>query len=363
MDADEQTALRAQIAALTAAVEALTGARVAKKSPSATVEQVASAYLAEKRGSRSWRMRYDKLAPLRRRLGSLPAIELTPKVWALHRGARRLEVMDYGRSRDKAPAEASLNVELGVAKAMLEWASSDEQETLPFNPLRKAKRVKTKKARKTWLREDDLQRLLEAPEPRGEEQRAAFRAFVLIKADTGLRFSEVISLRRDRIRETETGTVIDVDRTKGDKGHKVGLTPRDVEAIGALPASLRSPYLFTRPATQKRYGHRTVYGWFREACRSSGLDEIVVDGEIRVRPHDLRRSAATNVVNRGGTLQDAQVMLNHSNISTTALYVQQTDTSALQIAAIMADPKDRPRRGPQRSTETGMASHVSVSVK
>ncbi len=358
MDSEEAAALRAQIAALTAAVTALTGAKF-PAAPSTTIRFVYDAFARDLERTHSWRMRKDKLAPLIRRLGALPAMEMTPKAWAQHRSARRAEVMDYGRSRGKPPSDATLNVELGVAKSMLEWACSDAQELIPFNPLRRAKRVKVKKARRTWLREDDLQRLLAAPEPRGLEQRQALRAFVLVKADTGLRFSEVVMLRRDRVRQADDGTVIDVDRTKGDKEHKVGLTPRALEALEALPPSVRSPFFFTRPLTQRLYGYRTVYGWFREACRSSGLDEIVVAGEVRVRPHDLRRSAATNVVNRGGTLQDAQAMLNHSNIATTALYVQRSDPDTTRIARIMYEGS---RRGPAR-TEPAPVAHKSVTAK
>ncbi len=341
----EAAALRAQIAALTAAVTGFTAARF-PAAPSVTVAEVYGAFTREMERTHSWRMRRDKLAPFVRRLGGMPAMEVTPKAWAQHRAARRLEVMDYGRSKGKPPSDATLNVELGVAKSMLEWACSDAQELIPFNPLRRAKRAKVKKARRTWLREEDLQRLLGAPEPRGAEQRQALRAFVLVNADTGLRFAEALMLRRDRLRETEDGTVIDVDRTKGDKQHKVGLTPRALEALEALPSALRSPYYFTRPTTQRLYGYRTVYGWFREACRASGLDEIVVAGEIRVRPHDLRRSAATNIVNRGGTIQDAQAMLNHANIATTALYVQRSDPDTTRIARIMAEGS---RRGPARA--------------
>lgn len=368
---EENALLRAAMAAMTQAQTAMAAmvtaqARQPAQAPVSvvTVDEVADGY-ERSHVDVSSRMRKDKLAPLRRRLGKLPAIELTPKVWALHRGARRLEIMDYGRSKGKPPAWASLNVELGVAKGMLEWACDDEQELIPFNPLRRAKRVKTKKARKTWLREEDLQRLLAAPEPRGEEQRLAMLAFILVSADTGLRFSEVLNLRRDRLHEAEGGFVIDVDRTKGDKSHAVGLTPRCVDSVTAwfaFATPLRSPYLFTRPVTQRRYGKRTVYGWFRSACRTSGIDDIVVDGEIRVRPHDLRRSAATNVVHRGGTIQDAQVMLNHSNIATTALYVQRPEKDAVRLAQIMADgitPK-KDRKGPQAAPGDVTAEQAST---
>jgi integrase len=269
--------------------------------------------------------------------------------------------MDYGRSKGRPPAETTLNIELGCAKVMLEWGV--DHGYLSHNPLRKTRRAKTKGPRKTWLRESDLQRLLDAPEPKGRVQRLTLRAFILVIFDTGLRFEEARRLRRDRARERDEfdeitgdsaiGWVVDIDETKNRKAHTVGLTPRAWDALHALGEVPGSPYFFTRPETKALWGERTIRWWFRRACEESGVDALVAEGEIQVRPHDGRRSAATNAHNRGGSLLEVQRMLNHTSPAITAQYVQQNEANAIRMARIMEDgaARERRRRPPKRVCE------------
>lgn len=335
--------LRAQNRAL---IDALGRVGTAKAAPSITVAALYEHYEKACSVKHSWRMEQDKLAPTVRLLGSLPAEQVTPQRWEKHRQVRRTEPIAEGRrNAGRPPAEATLNVELGVAKNMLEWGV--EQGYLDHNPLRPTRYGKTKGARKTWIPEPELQRLLDAPKPHGHEQRAALHAWLLTKADTGLRFSEARRIRRDRLRRTPEGWVLDIDTTKGGKAHTVGVTPRMLAAYDALPRVIGSPYFLVRPATGRLYGEQTIYTWFREACLSCDLDSIVVEGEVRVRPHDLRRSAATKANEEGASLFEIQAMLNHSNPATTAKYIQRTPTSAVRMAKVLAAVSERERKGPR----------------
>lgn len=314
-------------------------------------------YKEARKHEHSWAVIEDKLDHLVRRLGGLPASELTRKKWEEHRIARRGEVMESGRSKGKTPAESSLNEELAKAKTMLEWG--EDNGYLSFNPLRKAKKSKTKGPRKTWLTEAQLQTFLGFQRPDGRDAQIVMRAFILVDFDSGARFEEIRTLRRDRLRQREhtddVGTtmrwVVDIDETKNSKAHVIGLTQRTYEALTALDDVDGSPYFFARAATKRPWGRKTIGKWFRAACEDTGIDAVVANGELRLRIHDGRRSAATNAHNRGASLIEVQQMLNHSSPAVTAQYVQLNEANAAKMARLMEAgiERENQRKPPRRS--------------
>lgn len=338
MDEEVTKLLLAQVAALTSEVRAMRS----QHAPTSTLLLSAGYAEYEKahRAAHSWRMTKDKLAPMVRRLGQTYAMDLTPRAWSKHRAARRGELITHGKSKGQPPAESTLNVEMGVAKKFLEWLV--EQEMIPHNPLRPARYETPMRKRKSWPRPELFARLLESPRPDGAEQRAVFHGWLTLLYETGLRYDEGRLARRDRRRQTADGWALDVDTTKGGDPHTVGLTGVAIAALENIVPVVGSPYYFTRSATRKPYGKRIFGWWFRNACEAIGLDAHIVAGELRFRPHDLRRAAAKNLIDRGGDILDAKEMLHHKSVRTTEGYVGSSTREALRIARIME------RRGPQR---------------
>jgi integrase len=341
-DGDKQ--LRLQVEALTAIVadlsRALAGASVVPPTSSATIRQVFEAYCEHRVGDRSISCIKDRLRHVVRLWPDLPADQFTPKKWAEHRRTRLTELR-----KGKPPAPGTLNLELARTKHMLTWAASEEQGFIRFNPLVAARKSKPKPPRRTWLSEDDLTRLL-AFGPQAARPKAMLRAFVLVGADSGLRFNETRMLRRDFVR----GGVAHIPNTKNGKRHVAGLTARAMEALEAIPLVLGSPHYFANADTGNVMGRTTIWRWFRAAAERAGLDNIAAEGELRLRPHDLRRSAATNAHNRGATLLEVQDMLNHSTPAITSQYVQRTEANASRIALLMQEGAERERVGPRRSS-------------
>jgi integrase/recombinase XerD len=143
------------------------------------------------------------------------------------------------------------------------------------------------------------------------------RAMIEMLYASGLRVSELASLRLADL-NLEMGYL----RTIG-KGNKQRIVPVGKSAISALElycANARtellsrraSPYLFVN----RRGGRLTRQGIWLTLSRYGKLAGI----RKPITPHLLRHSFATHMLARGADLRSLQLMLGHSDISTTQIY-------------------------------------------
>jgi integrase/recombinase XerD len=167
-----------------------------------------------------------------------------------------------------------------------------------------------------FLSLEEVDRLLREPD-RSATLGMRDRAMIELMYSTGLRVSELCGLRVADL-QIDPGCL----RCIG-KGNKERLVPVGRQALGAVEKYLRdarpkllrvgaSPYLFVN---QK--GHKidriTFWKTLREYGRKAGLRKALT-------PHMLRHSFATHLLDRGADLRSVQLMLGHSDISTTQIY-------------------------------------------
>ncbi len=167
------------------------------------------------------------------------------------------------------------------------------------------------------LSTDEIDRLLGAPDtsqPRGLRDRALIELFYA----TGLRVSEMVGLRQQDL-NLESGYL-----TCTGKGRKQRLVPIGDEASAWLKRYLREgrPALLKRRASPKLFVNArggsslTRVGFWKilkEHGRQAGLPRTL-------SPHVLRHSFATHLLERGADLRAIQMMLGHSDLSTTQIY-------------------------------------------
>lgn len=142
-------------------------------------------------------------------------------------------------------------------------------------------------------------------------ERPMARAALEVLYATGLRVSEVLSLRRGALRREAV-----VVRGKGGKERMVLLTSAAREAAGAWEAELPEGCAWLFPGRDRRRA-MTRQGFalvLKQVALEAGLDPG------RVSPHVLRHSFASHLLARGADLRSLQVLLGHADISTTEIY-------------------------------------------
>lgn len=167
------------------------------------------------------------------------------------------------------------------------------------------------------LSEEEVDGLLQAPdtsEPLGLRDRAMLE---LLYA-TGLRVSELVGIRLG-----ELSLANGVIRITG-KGNKERLVPMGEEALDWIQAYLRD----ARPALmQGKELDEAVFVTNRGKGMSRQMFWVLIQryaveaGIVRsISPHTLRHAFATHLLNHGADLRVVQMLLGHSDLSTTQIY-------------------------------------------
>ncbi|KKT36915.1 MAG: Tyrosine recombinase XerC [Parcubacteria group bacterium GW2011_GWA1_44_13] len=177
------------------------------------------------------------------------------------------------------------------------------------------------------LTPQDLRRLLDAPSGDGVKE-LRDKAILELFFSTGLRLSELCALSRD----------IDITRDEisvRGKGEKVRVVFISDDAKKAITAYLKKrtdmdDALFVSEGKKAR-----VDGSFRLSPRS--IERMVKFYAVKagimdkVTPHILRHSFATDLLYNGADIRSVQMMLGHSNISTTQIYTHITDSELRNV--------------------------------
>lgn len=189
------------------------------------------------------------------------------------------------------------------------WFATDPSATL--------KRPKLPQAIPHSLSEQDVENLLAAPDT-DNELGLRDRAMLEVLYASGLRVSELIRLQADQL-SINQGLV----RIIG-KGDKERLVPLGQEALDWLQQYLRvgrpnlsakqSPWIFI---TQRGTLLTRQAFWYRIKHYAS-----IAGIRAHLSPHTLRHAFATHLLNHGADLRVLQMLLGHSDLSTTQIYTQ-----------------------------------------
>lgn len=166
------------------------------------------------------------------------------------------------------------------------------------------------------LTEKEVEMLLSAPNPDTPEG-IRDKAMLELLYATGLRVSELVQLKPEQVSFNQ-GIV----RIIG-KGSKERLVPMGEEAMNWMARYFRlgRPELCHRGLSNDLFISRRCKGMTRQAFWYR-IKAYAIQANIttKVSPHTLRHAFATHLINHGADLRVVQLLLGHSDLSTTQIY-------------------------------------------
>ena len=191
-----------------------------------------------------------------------------------------------------------------------------QSNTIKVDPTQQIESPKIQPPVPKSLSEDDVDNLLSQPE---QDTAIGLRdkAMLELLYSSGLRISELISVELNQI-----GFQQGVMRVIG-KGNKERLVPIGEEALQAIAQYIRhgrnelanqkvSDWLFLSTRGQKMT-RQTFWYRIKHYAKTAGIRK-------HLSPHTLRHAFATHLLNHGADLRTLQMLLGHSDLSTTQIY-------------------------------------------
>lgn len=245
----------------------------------------------------------------------------------LHRSSSSLEDADHALLRRFLAqqhalgyARASIARRVGAIHTFYRWAV--DEGTIAHDPSLLLGRPKVANRLPTVLRAREAADLVEVPDADETDdpiERAVAlrdRAILELLYGSGLRVSEVTSLRRDDFDLDGARVLV---RGKGSKERRVPVSDDAVLAVRAwladgrvhLAADAGSPLFLNRK--HKPMSPRDV------RAMVDGYAGVLLPGR-RIGPHTLRHSYATHLLEGGADIRAVQELLGHSSVATTQRY-------------------------------------------
>jgi integrase len=193
----------------------------------------------------------------------------------------------------------------GLARLINKACEKNRLQKPPFPDFK----AKKKRRHTKWLLEEDQDLVLsKVPD--------VHLPIIMTLFYHGLRMSEArLAMRKDykwtKDRHGNKLRILDIETLKRGPDRAILLDADVTRAIDSITPCLAHPYLFHHNG--KPYTKSTLWKIIRKALNEAGFPHI--------RPLDAaRHSAASHILQRGGSTRQAQEILGHADIRTTELY-------------------------------------------
>jgi integrase/recombinase XerD len=277
-----------------------------------------------------------ELSPLRRRMvEDMTVRNLSPATQRSYIYAVAKFSQYFGRSPDRLDMEAVRAYQVQLVTRGISWPAlnqtvcalrffygvtlgrSDLPERIPY--------AREPRKLPLVLSADEVVRFLEAV-PGLKSRTALTTAYA-----AGLRASEAVRLK---VSDIDSGRMmIRIEEGKGGKDRYVMLSPPLLKILrGYWRLAKPGQWLFPGRDESRPIDPQVLHAACRSAYKAAGLAK-------RVTVHTLRHSFATHLLEAGTDIRIIQVLLGHSNLSTTALYTRVASTTIRNTAS----PLDRLR--------------------
>ncbi|HZJ34459.1 MAG TPA: site-specific tyrosine recombinase/integron integrase [Candidatus Angelobacter sp.] len=240
----------------------------------------------------------------------------------------RLWLNRYKNNNDDELSTITQSYHLIALRGFLGYLSKRNISSLPPE---KIELPKVSRRQVTFLHYDEIERLL-AQIDISTETGLRDRAIIELLFSSGLRVSELVNLDREHINVVRREFMV---RGKGQKDRPVFISESaSLHVNNYLRTRTDSlPPLFINYSRNneavttgdyRRLGARSIQRIINKYTRLAGITK-------HVSPHTMRHSFATDLLMNGADLRSVQVMLGHSNISTTQVYTHVTDEHLREV--------------------------------
>ncbi len=208
----------------------------------------------------------------------------------------------------------TVNRKLSSLKSFLNWACSEELIPEHRTP-RVPQPIREEKVGPQWLERNEQHTLVRMVE-QGKNQRDL--TIIQLLLNTGLRVSELCSLRWSDIKITSRKGRLTVRRGKGGKRREIPLNKdarKVLKDLGYSNHKGKQEAIFMGqrgPMTP-----RGVESMFRKYVAHTELDEVT--------PHKLRHTFCKNLIDAGVSLEKVAMLAGHENLETTRRYCSPSD--------------------------------------
>ncbi|HRN97134.1 MAG TPA: tyrosine-type recombinase/integrase [Candidatus Saccharibacteria bacterium] len=240
----------------------------------------------------------------------------------------RLWLNRYKNNNDDELSTLTQSYHLIALRGFLRYLSKRD---IPSLTPEKIELPKTSRKQVTFLHFDEVERLLEQIDITTESGMRD-RAIIELLFSSGLRVSELVNLNRDHINTKRREFMV---RGKGQKDRPVFISQTAADRVNNY-LDARNDNLVPLFISYSRNSVASTSGDFRRLTPRS-IERIIgkyakLAGITKhVSPHTMRHSFATDLLINGADLRSVQVMLGHSNISTTQIYTHVTDERLREV--------------------------------
>jgi integrase/recombinase XerC len=218
---------------------------------------------------------------------------------------------------DEGLAATSVNRKLSSLKSFFKFLV--KQEIVPTNPLRFLNGPKTKKPLPYFIREKEMERLLDGDSFRDDFEGVRNRLILELLYDTGIRRSELVGIKNADIDYSASQLKVTGKRNKQ----------------RLIPFAERLKALLIAYTEIRDKETETCTDWFfiRKNGKqlSTGIVYTIVKKSLsdisslsKRSPHVLRHSFATSMLNNGAELNAVKELLGHSSLASTSVYTHTT---------------------------------------
>lgn len=219
---------------------------------------------------------------------------------------------------DRGNSASSICRRLSAVRSMYRYALA--RGLVSHDPAHMVRGPKKSRYLPQFVREDDMDRLLDSAEWGSDYISTRARTILILLYETGMRASELTSLDDSSVDFTQ-GEI----RVLG-KGNKQRAIPFGDELRTQLQQYISQrnqewPQRIDNALILNDRGSRITY----EQLRREVMTRLSAIGNLAKRsPHVLRHSFATAMLNNGADLESVQKLLGHSELSTTEIYTHTT---------------------------------------